>query len=260
MGFSRKQPPPEEEPGAPEWMLTFSDCMTLLLTFFVLLITFSAPGSGPDILQTSAVFRRIMPGLGRSDERYRNALLNIRGAEPTTSIQSGSETSTSETTGWGNLAQGFSMRYFGNRRVFLIPSEKVFWGRGTFVSLQGRGILQTMTDLLRRLPDRVIISEGRLRMSNIEQGISKFKIRHSIFDVHSGPAEDGQETHSLGLQRSWAVLDYLAAEQHLGTDRFSLSAIGTVHREHAQAGFQDENGAAGQRMVEIVLLERSLYN
>jgi hypothetical protein len=234
MGFSRKQPPPEEEPGAPEWMLTFSDCMTLLLTFFVLLITFSAPGSGPDILQTSAVFRRIMPGLGRSDERYRNALLNIRGAEPTTSIQSGSETPTSETTGWGNLAQGFSMRDFGNRRVFLIPSEKVFWGRGTFVSLQGRGILQTMADLLRRLPDRVIISEGG----------------------YAG----GKEDDRLGLQRAWVVLEYLAAKQHLGTDQFSLSAIGTVHRENAQVSVQARSGAAGQRMVEIVLLERSLYN
>ena len=29
-------------PGAPKWMVTFSDCMTLLLTFFVLLLTFSS--------------------------------------------------------------------------------------------------------------------------------------------------------------------------------------------------------------------------
>ena len=33
----------EEDPGgAPEWMVTFSDCMTLLLTFFVLLLSFSS--------------------------------------------------------------------------------------------------------------------------------------------------------------------------------------------------------------------------
>ena len=29
-------------PGAPKWMVTFSDCMTLLLCFFVLLLTFSS--------------------------------------------------------------------------------------------------------------------------------------------------------------------------------------------------------------------------
>ena len=33
----------EEAPGgAPKWMVTFSDCMTLLLTFFVLLLSFSS--------------------------------------------------------------------------------------------------------------------------------------------------------------------------------------------------------------------------
>jgi chemotaxis protein MotB len=247
MGFTRKQQPPEEEPGAPEWMLTFSDCMTLLLTFFVLLITFSAPGSGPVISQTSAVFRRIMPGFGRSDGRYRDALLNVLGVEPAAYVAGGSATPTSETTGWGNLTQDFSVRDFSSRRVFLIPSKNIFWGKGTFVSLQGRGILQTMVDLLKRLPNRVIISEGG-----------------------DGGPKDGDR---LGLQRAWVVLEYLAARQHLGRDRFSLSVTGTVHRENAQAGVQAENGAdgppprlasgdagAGQRMVEIVLLERSLYN
>jgi len=246
MGFTKKPQPPEEEPGAPEWMLTFSDCMTLLLTFFVLLITFSAPGSGT-ISQTSGAFRKIMPGFGRSDERYRNALLNVRGVEPATYVAGGSATPTSETTGWGNLTQDFSGRDFSNRRVFLIPSKKIFWGKGTFVSLQGRDILQTMADLLKRLPNRVIISEGG-----------------------DGGPKDGDR---VGLQRAWVVLQHLAARQPLGRDRFSLSVTGTVHRENAQAGVQAENGAdgppprlasgdagAGQRMVEIVLLERSLYN
>ncbi len=42
MGFPRKQQEPDEAPGAPEWMVTFSDFMTLLLTFFVLLLSFSS--------------------------------------------------------------------------------------------------------------------------------------------------------------------------------------------------------------------------
>jgi chemotaxis protein MotB len=40
---AKKQAKSEEQPaGAPEWMVTFSDCMTLLLTFFVLLLSFSS--------------------------------------------------------------------------------------------------------------------------------------------------------------------------------------------------------------------------
>ena len=42
MGRANKQVVPDEDPGAPEWMVTFSDCMTLLLTFFVLLLSFSS--------------------------------------------------------------------------------------------------------------------------------------------------------------------------------------------------------------------------
>lgn len=37
------QPPPDEvKPGAPEWVVTFGDMMSLLLTFFVLLLSFSS--------------------------------------------------------------------------------------------------------------------------------------------------------------------------------------------------------------------------
>jgi len=238
MGFTKKPQPPEEEPGAPEWMLTFSDCMTLLLTFFVLLITFSAPGSGPVISQTSAVFRKIMPGFGGSDESYRNALLNVLGVEPAAYVEGGSATPTSETTGWGNLTQDFSVRDFSNRRVFLIPAKKIFWGKGTFVSLQGRDILQTMAGLLKKLPNRVIISEGG-----------------------DGGPKDGDR---LGLQRAWVVLQYLAARQPLGRDRFGLSVTGTVSRGGTLVPLRRdegyESGEDGQRMVEIVLLERSLYN
>jgi chemotaxis protein MotB len=37
-----KQPPIEVKMGAPEWMVTFADLMSLLLTFFVLLLSFSS--------------------------------------------------------------------------------------------------------------------------------------------------------------------------------------------------------------------------
>ena len=43
MARRERQPIKEAPPaGAPAWMLTFCDCMTLLLTFFVLLLSFSS--------------------------------------------------------------------------------------------------------------------------------------------------------------------------------------------------------------------------
>ena len=42
MRHRKKEPDADETAGAPEWMVTFSDCMTLLLTFFVLMLSFSS--------------------------------------------------------------------------------------------------------------------------------------------------------------------------------------------------------------------------
>ena len=43
MGKKKDGPPPDEGgPAAPEWIVTFSDMISLLLTFFVLLLTFSS--------------------------------------------------------------------------------------------------------------------------------------------------------------------------------------------------------------------------
>ncbi len=42
MRHHNRQPELQKEQGAPEWMVTFSDCMTLLLTFFVLMLSFSS--------------------------------------------------------------------------------------------------------------------------------------------------------------------------------------------------------------------------
>jgi chemotaxis protein MotB len=38
----RARPEPDEPPGAPEWVVTFTDMISLLVTFFVLLMTFSS--------------------------------------------------------------------------------------------------------------------------------------------------------------------------------------------------------------------------
>jgi hypothetical protein len=79
---------------------------------------------------------------------------------------------------------------------------------------------------------------------------------------------DDEGSRRFGLSRAWAVVEYLTTEQNLDKRWFSISAATTLagfpqsrvpqggprRNEPARTGMEPE------RTVEIVLLERSIYN
>ncbi|MDH4241582.1 MAG: hypothetical protein OEW48_18635, partial [Phycisphaerae bacterium] len=119
---------------------------------------------------------------------------------------------------------------FQNRKVFIVSSKKVFWGKGAAVSSEGRDIMSTMASFLKEVPNRVVISEN-------------------------GPGDE--DSVQFGLVRAWAVLEYLTETQGLEKKRFSISAASTIPKESFDSG---QVAAGLERTIEIVLLERSIYN
>jgi chemotaxis protein MotB len=221
MAFKKKPPEPEDPPGAPEWMLTFSDCMTLLLTFFVLLLTFSDIGRDT-IPALRNGFRRIMPGFKLSDKMYRNTLSRVMEAEPVEATLEGSEHKTLEKGTHGLLKESKQLRDPYEARLFLIPSSKVFAGKATAMSAEGRKLLDTLAAYLTRLTNGIVISEYR----------------------SSGPAAE----NTVGLARASAVVDYLTTKGGLERSRFGISAGGTA-TEQSRQGKEASDG-----VLEIVLL------
>ena len=118
----------------------------------------------------------------------------------------------------------------GRLKVFVVSSKKVFWGKGAAVSFEGRDILTTMASFLKHMPNRVVISEN-------------------------GPEDEKSEQY--GLARAWAVLQFLTEEQGLDKKRFSISGASTLPKNRFENGLVN-NGF--ERAIEIVLLERSIYN
>ena len=112
--------------------------------------------------------------------------------------------------------------------MFLSSSDKIFYGNGIVISLQGRDTLDKMASFLKEVSSRIVISENPPNNSN------------------------------LGLQRAWAVQNYLITEHGLDKNNFNIAA------ETLQKNFEnDENTRSdtkSNRMLEIVLLERSIYN
>lgn len=241
MGRVLKQTPPEEGPNAPIWLLSFSDCMTNLVVFFVLLVTFSSfdkevAGTFEGIRQAFSM-GTVKSG---SDKGVFQHPYQIWSSEM---LEQGSEKptlATAETGSEGRLRETTEAADFRSRRVFLIPSKQIFWWKGTAISFKGRGILASMGVFLKEVPSRLVISEN-------------------------GPGTGGDD-EQLGLERALAVMEYLTARQGLSKNRFSISAASTIAESVSEDGRSEPAHRTGgtwseaERMLEIVLLERSIYN
>lgn len=233
----RKQPERESGPGAPLWMVTFSDCMNLLLTFFVVLVTFSAFGEDPRqrLLDIGSAMRSALGApapIGGGEDKSAVPLSHQFWA--VTEPEYGSEKPTQvapSAAREGVLKPDIEAADYQTHKVFLIPSRKLFPGSSAAVSPEGRYLLAVMAAFLKNVPGRVVLSEN-------------------------GPEPaDGRD---LGLSRAWAVLESLMALQTLDPQRFSISAETTLTLESTGAGATSPGSDKGERRLEIVLLERSV--
>lgn len=233
MEHERKQLESEGQAGAPLWMVTFCDAMTLMLTFFVLLFSFTSFDEG--------VFEKLSMSFAKALYADTQPVVEDKGAFlPTEQIVAieyvgkGSEKPTIA-RGWeDNLKEETKPADFHSRKVFLISSKKTFWGKGTTISSEGRNTLTTMATFLKERPSRIVISEN-------------------------GPGDD-EDYEQFGLLRAWAVMEYLTTKQGLDKKQFSISAASTLARDGLESGEPDHSWPEAERRLEIVLLERSIYN
>ncbi len=223
---ARKPKSEDEGPGAPEWMVTFSDCMTLLLTFFVLLLSFSSFDDNV-FRKLKVLFAEDLPSLSLARLRDKDAFLAQHVIKHQQEIDQGSEKPTLSQGKEDHLLNETEPKDFHNRKVFLIASEKIFWGNGYVISMDGKAILRQLADFLSEVRGRMVVSEYSTRGSD-----------------------------NIGMGRSLELLDYLSEHPGLDKSEFSISDGGIV----APSTVRNTLGQNCARVTEIVLLERSIYN
>ena len=193
-----KKKQPEEAGGAPEWMVTFSDCMTLLLTFFVLLLSF-ASFEKDTIPILGHSFAKALPSVGLSEINKRESFYDKQASQNSVNQSDGTETRTLAEIMSNNYMQEKKPLDFRNLKVFSVPSKDFFWGQGIALSKTSLETLDALAKFLKATTGRVVISEN-------------------------GPGEDS----SLGLNRSLAIVDYLTRQKGLEASRFSISGQTTM--------------------------------
>lgn len=218
--MSREPQQVKEEPqaGAPDWMVTFSDCMTLLLTFFVLLLSF-AGFSQETFHGIGNSLGSALSSIGTKEKFEEDSMWKNQQVRHREKLIKGTEIRTLTEEDSGNFMKEDKPLDFRNLKVFTVPSATFFWGSGNVISKTGYKILDAFVIFLKSTPNRVVISEN-------------------------GPGTE----NTLGLSRAWAVLEYMTNKKGLDKNAFSITASSTLR-----------NPSKAQRMLEITLLERDIY-
>jgi chemotaxis protein MotB len=206
MAHGKHKPQQEEESGegAPLWIISFADMMSLLMAFFVMLATFSGFGpSEAEKLQKVAKATLAANAGGWHKERSRAAVGSQTPAAG--QLGKGSEKPTLQETQGTGMVKETPSGDFRKRKIFLIESQTVFWGAGTTLSPSGRDFLDTLASFVGKMPDRIVISEN-------------------------GPGEDGEQ----GFVRAAGALNYLTSKG-ISKDRCSIAAKGMSPDQSFQA-------------------------
>jgi chemotaxis protein MotB len=202
MEKERKKKTEDIPEGAPEWMVTFSDCMTLLLTFFVLLISFATFDS-ETLPMLGESFAKALPAIGVASRNKADSMLEH---QPSVKHQDeGSDTPTLMEAAGTNFMEEKKPLDFRNLKVFTIASSDFFWGNGTALTREAKDVLDALAHFLNQQAGRIVISEN-------------------------GP----DQNRSLGFNRSMAVMNYLRQHHQINKKRFNLSTSTTMRNPPEQ--------------------------
>ncbi len=216
----------EEAPGESVglWYISFSDMITLLLSFFVMLTTFSS-FSKESLDKFSGAWAYIanysvfpVKNINQDSliENTRYIDWSPDGSEKPPADMGLDAIRRPRDSFWmENMANAYH-----DRRMFYIPSSRLFWGKGSSLIPAGKAHLDKIASFMKLVPCTMIVGE-----SNSEE-----------------LSMDGR-----AFERAWAIIEYVSARAGIGTERFSIASIG-----NAAAGQMD------QSVMEVTLMAGSI--
>ena len=228
----------EENAETMGWMITFSDLITLLLTFFVLLLTMCSLEAGK-IKQFQSVTVEAMGVLleGKLSEVEDRIIVSSKKRIKSNILIT------------ENILESFS----GARNVFLLENEK---GRIKFKEIERGFSIVIRDDLLFPSGESEINPEGISVLRKIGNAFKDFE-GEVVVEGHTDNVPIHTEMFSsnweLSIARSVSVVKYLAEE--VGVRSGKLSAVGYSDTKPVVPNDTPENRCQNRR-VEIILVPR----
>jgi chemotaxis protein MotB len=214
--MGRKKKAEEGDPLA--WMVTFGDLITLLLTFFVMLLSMKKP----EVLKYSALFAAF--GEGRS------STLSVTGLSKAEQIKellkdSIRDRTLQEMSEDQKLAEQLNLPFEDEGLLGSVLQA------GVYLRRDARGAVITLTnDLLFKPGSAVLLPESKPMLAEAAALISKTSVPVSV-EGHTDnvkPSGRGRypDNWQLSLARAKAVLDAVLSQDKIRSERFRLAALG----------------------------------
>lgn len=234
-----KKPPPKPEENTGEWLNTYADMVTLLLTFFVLLFACS----NLDETKLQYVFQEF-----KARGRYVNLVVMDR--DPAAEAEGGTTDNSPDDGGQGsqpqnlddlvsylsefidtnNLSQSISVEQGESHIKIRFNSSVLFDGDSSYLKPEGREVLDHFIPAIRSV---------------------KSAIARCTVSGHTSVGTSMVNDWNLSALRSVSVINYLEQEKMLEKDKFRGSFCGPYEPE-------DPDNPPVNRRVELLLLKNEL--
>lgn len=232
-----------EEGGQPAWLVTFSDLMTLLLTFFVLLLSMAVIDERAKRVVLGSVTRAFGAG-----ERIFNPMASSTANTATEpGVMSGSPDDLAPLRDMVYDDTNKDLNFQENKyvQIFSINDRVLFRPGEARLSDRGVQLLDSILPYLQHIEYPLLVA-GHTAVRRDEEGAATYRVEENRSGADS--------TWAVSFHRALAVYKHLAL-RGVSTDRLSLEAFGQYHPRSTN------NTAAGRqknRRVDLVLDKRNL--
>lgn len=220
--------PKKSEPGAPAWMVTFSDMVTLLLTFFVLLLS-----------------------MANMDKiKFKDAASSIRGAFGVMNGSNPTSVSPPSVVEFAPIEDDYTARLY--QRVQAVLARLKLDREIELVKDRGAVVLRIKDSILFAAGGATLRPEAHSVLAKVAELVRPLPLSLRI-EGHSDDTPTGSSEFSnwdLSVARSIAVLKFLGKENLLPLDR--MSSVGYGAQKPLVPNISAENRAMNRR-VEFVL-------
>lgn len=239
--MARKQKKGAPEGGVPAWLITFTDMMTLMLTFFVLLVSMSTIDERRKLITLGSIIGTF--GTGKSFDNF-STKDRRRSVEPgPMDLDKVDDLTPLKDKAWENAYEDLDFASNKFVQIFSINEDVLFEPGATQLKPEGRQMLEGALPVLLQIGYPLLLA-GHTSTLREEQGAA-FKVERK----QAGP----DPSWRLSLGRTMSVYRFLL-EKGVAPDRLRMEAFGRFRPRHSDQTAADRRR---NRRVDIVLDKRN---